>query len=85
LGHVKAPLVAAQELKMNRQQCDQVSHKLKAHGWKWLALPSFIKESGLSSRVALIARGYVVMWHGSEGCELYLGRLLGASTISPEL
>ena len=39
LGHAQAPMVAVQELKMNREQCDQVSHRLKGQGWKWLASP----------------------------------------------
>ena len=62
LGHISAPMLAVQELKMGKEQCDQVSRTLKAQGWNWLASLSFIRESGWS--VWFFSQGYVDVWRG---------------------
>ena len=96
LPQLKAHVMCLQELKLGAGRFQAVSASMLMSGWKMSGTPSYTKEGGLSSGVAIVVPGYVEVWHrpGQGGVEIFPGRAttlfcrilgLGTGSVQPVL
>ena len=83
LDEVTSHVVCMQETRLPGNRQAEASASLCKRGWKMASSPGFIKNSDLSSGVAVLAKAYVDMWH--DKADIFPGRLAGCFLRMPTL